>query len=90
MHLYFIIVGCLNTCIISATVNKLELKETFLPDFPAEKPISIQSQTLYSCSFKVAMFAYIDLHRPDSSRHVSFQRAFTSISILFDLFIILF
>ena len=89
MHLYFIIVGCLNTCIISTTVNKLELKETFLPDFPAEKPINPESN-LYGCTFEVAVFAYIDLHRPDSVRHVSFQRAFTSISILFDLFIILF
>ena len=46
MHLYFIIEGCLNTCIISATVNKLELKETFLPDFPAEKPINPESNLI--------------------------------------------
>ena len=29
---------------MSAIVS-IALKETFLPDFPAEKPISIQSQT---------------------------------------------
>ena len=48
--------GCLNTC-ISATVS-IALKETFLPDFPAEKHVNPESN-LYSCSFKVAVFAYV-------------------------------
>ena len=73
--------SCLNIS-ISATVS-IELKETFLPYFPAEKPINLESN-LCSCTFEVAVFACIDLHRPDSARHVSFH-SFNSFLICFNL-----